>query len=82
MKKKDQLKAVFESFFETPKTMKESDKACGVMRENICRYVRTFRKEGKIAVIRKRICAVTKHRANEYTTNPQLFPKPAQLELF
>ena len=80
--KKDQLHKVFQSFFDSPKTMKETDKDCGVMRENICRYVRTFRQSKSIAVIRKRYCKVTKHLANEYTTNPLLFPKSTQLTLF
>ena len=80
--KKDQLHKVFQSFFDSPKTMKETDKDCGVMRENICRYVRTFRQSKSIVVIRKRYCKVTKHLANEYTTNPLLFPKSTQLTLF
>jgi hypothetical protein len=81
-KKIDQLKAVFQSFFDSPKTMKEADADSGIMRENICRYVRTFRQSKSIVVLRKRYCKVTKHLANEYTTNPDLFPKPIQLTLF
>ena len=81
--KNDQLNKVFQSFFDSPKTMKETDKDCGVMRENICRYVRTFRQSKSIVVIRKRYCLVTKHLANEYTTNKDLFPKTSpQLNLF
>jgi hypothetical protein len=81
-KKIDQLKAVFQSFFDSPKTMKEADADSGIMRENITRYVRTFRQNKSIVVLRKRYCNVTKHLANEYTTNPDLFPKPTQLTLF
>ena len=81
-KKIDQLKAVFQSFFDSPKTMKEADSDSGIMRENICRYVRTFRQSKSIVVLRKRCCTVTKHLANEYTTNPELFPKSTQLTLF
>ena len=81
-KKIDQLSKVFQSFFDSPKTMKECDIDSGIMRENITRYVRTFRQSKSIAVIRKRYCMVTKHLANEYTTNPLLFPKPTQLTLF
>lgn len=72
---KQQEKIVFNAFLRSPMTMKECDQMTGVMRENICRYVRHFRDRGQIAVIRKRLCAITKHRANEYTTNPDLFPK-------
>jgi hypothetical protein len=79
----DQLSKVFQAFFESPKTRKEADKACGIMRENICWYVRYFRQHKQIAVIRKRYCAVTKHLAEELTTNPALFPKePKQLDLW
>ena len=81
-KKIDQLRAVFQSFFDSPKTMKEADSDSGIMRENICRYVRTFRQSKSIVVLRKRYCMITKHLANEYTTNPELFPKPTQLTLF
>jgi hypothetical protein len=80
--KKDQLHKVFQSFFDSPKTMKECDNHSGIMRENICRYVRTFRQSKSIVVIRKRFCKVTKHLANEYTTNPALFPKSTQLTIF
>ena len=62
--------------------MKETDLECGVMRENICRYVRTFRQAGKIAVVGQRKCTITRHLANIYTTNPKLFPSPSQFELF
>ena len=81
-KKIDQLSKVFQSFFDSPKTMKECDIDSGIMRENITRYVRTFRQSKSIVVIRKRYCKVTQHLANEYSTNPDLFPKPTQLTLF
>jgi hypothetical protein len=62
--------------------MKEVDKVCGVMRENICWYVRTLRKAGKIYLITKRRCKVTKHTAGVYTTNPDLIPSNNQTKLF
>jgi hypothetical protein len=80
--KKDQLKAVFQSFFDSPKTMKEADKDCGVMRENICRYVGTFRKNNQIWVLRNRRCKVTGWYASELTTNPKLAPTDKPLTLF
>lgn len=78
----DQLNKVYNVFFEQPSTMKEVDIICGVMRENICRYVRTLRKAGKIYLINKRTCKVTKHTAGEYTTNPKLIPIDPQTKLF
>ena len=78
----DQLNKVYNVFFERPSTMKEVDKICGVMRENICWYVRTLRKAGKIHFIKKRVCQVTKHKAGEYTTNQELIPINPQTKLF
>jgi hypothetical protein len=78
----DQLSRVFDAFYEQPRTMKETDIATGVMRENICWYCRTLRKENKLFPIRKRYCKVTNHRAFEYTTNPSLVPENLQLSLF
>ncbi|HLF51061.1 hypothetical protein [Flavobacterium sp.] len=80
---KDQVKKVFNAFFENPKTMKEADIYTGVMRENICRYVRTFRDENRIELIGYRKCKITGHnKVGIYTTNPDLFPKSNQLKMF
>lgn len=78
----NQLAKVYKAFFEQPKTMKEVDLEVGVMRENICWYCRTLRKQERLFAIRKRICAITKHKAIEWTTNPELVPPPIQLNLF
>ena len=76
-----QLNKVYQVFFKTPSTMKEVDAECGVMRESICRYVKTLRSENKIYLIDKRICKVTKHIAGIYTTNPDLIPFDKQTKL-
>lgn len=78
---RDQLSRVFNAFSSAPMTMKEADKFCGVMRENICWYVRDLKEAGAIALIGKRYCNVTKHWAGVYTTNPNLFPIDPQLKL-
>ena len=78
----DQLNKVYNVFYQQPSTMKEVDKVCGVMRENICWYVRTLRKAGRIYLINKRKCKVTKHKAGVYTTNPELIPIDKQTKLF
>lgn len=77
-----QLNKVYKVFFESPKTMKEADAKCGVMRESICRYVKNLRSENRIYLIDKRICKVTKHIAGVYTTNPDLIPINKQTKLF
>jgi hypothetical protein len=76
----DQFKRVFDAFFEEPRTMKEADKITGIMRENICWYCRTLRKQNSLYPIRKRLCTVTKHRATEFTTDPAKVPTNPQLK--
>ncbi|RXP46873.1 hypothetical protein EC396_13415 [Lutibacter sp. HS1-25] len=81
--KKDQLKKVFNAFFDNPKTMKEVDIYTGVMRENICRYVCALRQKNKIALVGYRKCKITgKYKVGTYTTNPDLFPRSNQLKMF
>ena len=80
---KAQLLVVYNALMENPMTMKELDIYTGVMRENICRYVQYLLEQGKIAVVRKRRCKITGYPlVNEYTANPDLFPKSNQLKLF
>lgn len=79
---KAQLKITFEGFFKQPLTMKELSVSTGIDRANLCRYCRKLRKAGKIAVFKKTYCSITKHLANKYTTNPEIFPINSQLTLF
>lgn len=80
---KAQIRRVYEALKYKPMTMKETDVYTGVMRENICRYIDTLFEQGKVAIIRKRKCNVTGFPyVNEYTTNPDLFPKSNQLKMF
>ena len=78
----NQRKIVYQSFFENPQTMKEVDKSTGIMRENICWHCRELRKQNLLFKTRKRLCKITKHRATEWTTNPNLVPTDIQLNLF
>ena len=79
----DQLNVIFNAFFESPKTMKEVDLETNIMRENICRHVSTLRSENRIALVGYRKCKVTGFdKVGIYTRNPDLFPKPNQMELF
>ncbi|MBO0592930.1 hypothetical protein I2486_16115 [Cellulophaga sp. E16_2] len=80
---KPQKRLVLDALREKSMTMKELDIHTGVMRENICRYVSELIQMGLIAIRRKRKCSVTGHsNVNEYTGNPDLFPKCNQLNLF
>ncbi len=79
----NQIKVIFDAFFEYPKTMKEVDAETNVMRENICRYVSTLRNENRIVLVGYRKCKITGNpKVGTYTTNPDLFPKSNQLKLF
>ncbi len=77
-----QFKETFEGFFKQPQTMKELSVLTGIDRANLCRYCRIMRKSGTIAVFKKAYCSITKHLANQYTTNPELFPNSLQGKLF
>lgn len=80
----NQLARVEIAFQSGYKTMKEIDAETGIMRENICRYVRTLRQNNRIFRGKKRFCSVTKYLAYEWTTNEKLKPtgEPRQLNLF
>jgi len=77
-----QFNGTFEGFLKQPQTMKELSISTGIDRANICRYCRSMRKAGTIAVFKKAYCSITKHLANKYTTNPEMFPINPQLNLF
>ena len=78
-----QLLKVYNALKVKPMTMKEVDIHTGIMRENICRHIDILLQQGRIAVIRKRRCAVTGYPyVNEYTGDPDLFPQSRQLKLF
>lgn len=79
---KAQLIRVYKAFSEKPMTMKEADVCTGIMRENICWYVKELLEQGLIAVLRKRKCTVTGYPyVNEYTGNPDLFNHSNQLKM-
>lgn len=81
--KENQLKIIYNAFFEYAKTMKEVDAETNVMRENICRYVSELRNENRIVLVGYRKCKITGNsKVGIYTTNPDLFPKSNQLKLF
>jgi hypothetical protein len=76
-----QLRIVFNTFFEYPKTMKEVDLETNIMRENICRHVGALRKANRIYLVGYRKCKVTGfNRVGIYSTDPELSPKSNQLE--
>lgn len=81
-KKRTQLIKVFESFYNSPKTMMEVEVDSGIMRSNVCYYVSDLRKSRLIQNLGKRVCTITKHQATAYTTNPALFIPITQASIF
>jgi hypothetical protein len=70
-----QAKQVFNSLFGKPKTMLQVEIETGVMRSNITWFVREWRKQNSIKIVRKGICPISKRGGVQYlTTNPELFP--------
>lgn len=77
-----QMEVVFAEFKNKPATMLEVSTQTGILRANLCRYVAKWRKQNKIAVVRKGFCSISKHRAGFLTTNQDLFPSSNQRKLF
>ena len=62
-------------------TMKMLSVRTGVDRANICRFVARLRETGKIFLVKKGLCLITKFRAGYYTTDPAKAPSPKQLKM-
>lgn len=78
-----QLKAVYNAFYEQPRTMKEVFVLTGVLREFVCWYCRTLRRSEHLYFIKKRRCTITGRIVKEFTTNEDFVPEyPKQLNLF
>lgn len=52
--------------FSHPKTMLQVSVETGILRANICRYVRQLEDENKISLLYKGICPISKHKAGFY----------------
>lgn len=81
-RKDKELKAVWEYLQVNVATQTQVAVALNIYRPNLCRRKRTLQKNGELAVVKKGICPITKHRAEFITTNKELFPKSNQLEFF
>lgn len=80
---KNQLQQVYDALFVKPMTMYQVEKQTGVNRSNVCRYVKELREQHNIALVRIGMCPISKHsKVQFFTTNPELYPKKRQLELF
>lgn len=77
-----QMDRVFKAFKEQPATMLMVSVKTGILRANLCRYVATWEKQGRIAVVKQDLCKISKFPAGYYTTDEALFPKSNQTKLF
>ena len=77
-----QMDRVFKAFKQQPATMLMVSIKTGILRANICRYVATWEKQGRISQVKQDICKISNFPAGYYTTDPALFPKSNQTKLF
>lgn len=78
-----QLQRVSNAFFEKPKTMLQVSLETNIYRSNICRYKSKWLKSDNIAVAKIGVCPISKRTGVQFlTTNPDLYPKQRQLNLF
>lgn len=69
-----QLIKVFKELKKEPQTMLQVSVSTGILRANICRYIRTLKKRKQVAVTKVGKCRISKHKAQFFTTDKSLFP--------
>ena len=77
-----QMDKVFKAFKQEPSTMLMVSIKTGILRANICRYVATWEKQGRICEVKNDHCKISRFPAGYYTTDPALFPESNQTTLF
>jgi len=77
-----QLRKVYQELKKEPQTMLQVSVKTGILRANICRYIRTLRKRKQIAVTTVGKCPLSKHKAQFFTTDKALFPTDPQTAMF
>lgn len=77
-----QLKTIFHYLQEHVATASMVAEATGVPQKCITRYKRDLEKKGLLYELKKTVCKATGFKAWYLTTNPDLFPKSNQLNMF
>lgn len=78
-----QIQRVFKALSKAePMTRLQVAEQTNIRRANVCWYIRDFKKHSQVAVVKKGIDPITKHKAEFLTTNPDLFPEDNQTNLF
>lgn len=70
-----QQKRVFRAFFGPPKSMLEVEVETGVMRSNICWFVKEWQDRNSIQRVITGVCSITKMQVGKYSTNPMYWQK-------
>jgi hypothetical protein len=55
--------------------------ALGIYRPNGCRYVATLRKAGRVIVVKRDVCKITKFKADYLSADPAIVGQGRQLIL-
>ncbi len=77
----NQLKTIFQYFFDNVCTASMAADATGIYQKNICRYKRDLEKIGRLWEIEKKVCRKTGFKAWYVTTNPDKAPKHLTTQL-
>lgn len=77
-----QTKVMLRAFSSKPKTMLMVAVETGILRANICRYLRHYQSVGLIQFVKYGCCAISRHRAGFYSSNPKSLDPNNQLPLF
>lgn len=67
-----QKKKVFQSLFQRPQTMLMVSREVCVMRENICRYIRDFKKSNTVCAVKEDVDPITGFKATFWSTDPRV----------
>ena len=78
----NQFNTIFQYLKQNTATASMVTEATCVPQKSICRYKRDLEKQGLLYEVVKKHCKLTGFRAWYLTTNPELFPKSNQLNLF
>lgn len=88
MKSNDEMRTQYEVIYlvfkERPMTMLDASLRSGILRANICRYVKSMKEKGLIQILFKAHDKHTRCTAGYYTTDKNLFNRAdeRQLKLF
>lgn len=81
-KNEDQNRVVYKLLHDKILTRNQIELITGIRINVICWRIHDLREQNRIAVVKKGACPVTGEDVEFLTTDPALFPKKTQTELF